>query len=382
MGTCPACRGAKVDEQGRQCWGCNGHGVVEFTSDAEADVVLCEDRLVDRGTNRSSNMVSNSDEEANIDDLYEYFNKHRRQNPIRPPKGIIFDAIWMVLLITLSISFSPLFNTSPKVDNLKGYYEASYHSNSEKKDEYKKKIDPHFRWYKLVNIDKTPVGNYSWATMFSGNDDIGMLGLCISFHAALSSAYTSTITIIISSLIYSSFFMVMFDIDSHNILSLLFGLANKPTKSFFRYTLKSYESTAVDDRFGITKMTYIKAILAFLPGWLIGFLISYFLGELDLYFKEPLVPPILAISASFVLASTGGFVVIIINKFIAFVFLKFDIDILATFFDEIIAAITGILFSVFVFQNSFGATVSVVMGVLFFTAVSNRSSRRKMRRAS
>jgi len=57
IGTCPACRGAKVDAQGNQCWGCNGHGVVEFTSDEEADVVRRGSRLVDRGTNRPGDPV-------------------------------------------------------------------------------------------------------------------------------------------------------------------------------------------------------------------------------------------------------------------------------------------------------------------------------------
>lgn len=57
MGTCPACGGTKVDSQGRQCWGCNGHGVVEFTSDEEADVVMRGGRLVDRGTNKPGDPV-------------------------------------------------------------------------------------------------------------------------------------------------------------------------------------------------------------------------------------------------------------------------------------------------------------------------------------
>lgn len=56
-GTCPACGGSKVDEQGRQCWGCNGHGVVEFTSDEEADVVFRNGRPVDRGTNKPGDPV-------------------------------------------------------------------------------------------------------------------------------------------------------------------------------------------------------------------------------------------------------------------------------------------------------------------------------------
>jgi len=50
--TCPACKGAKVDADGNQCWGCNGHGIVEVTSDEEADVVMRGGRLVDRGTNK------------------------------------------------------------------------------------------------------------------------------------------------------------------------------------------------------------------------------------------------------------------------------------------------------------------------------------------
>jgi len=57
MGTCPACRGAKVDAQGRQCWGCNGHGIVEFTSDEDADVVVRDSRIVDRGTNRPGDPI-------------------------------------------------------------------------------------------------------------------------------------------------------------------------------------------------------------------------------------------------------------------------------------------------------------------------------------
>jgi len=52
MATCPACRGAKTDAEGKPCWGCNGHGIVELTSDDEADVVRRGGYLVDRGTNR------------------------------------------------------------------------------------------------------------------------------------------------------------------------------------------------------------------------------------------------------------------------------------------------------------------------------------------
>ena len=44
---CPACGGA-----GGSCGGCNGHGIVEVTSDEEADVVLRGGRLIDRGTNK------------------------------------------------------------------------------------------------------------------------------------------------------------------------------------------------------------------------------------------------------------------------------------------------------------------------------------------
>jgi hypothetical protein len=52
IGTCPACGGAKVDAEGSQCWGCNGHGFVEITSDPEAGVVVRGGRCVDRGTNK------------------------------------------------------------------------------------------------------------------------------------------------------------------------------------------------------------------------------------------------------------------------------------------------------------------------------------------
>ena len=55
--TCPACKGEKVDESGNQCWGCNGHGIVEVTSDEEADIVKRGDRLVDRGTNKPGNPI-------------------------------------------------------------------------------------------------------------------------------------------------------------------------------------------------------------------------------------------------------------------------------------------------------------------------------------
>ena len=56
--TCPACKGAKVDASGNQCWGCNGHGVVEVTSDEEADVVTRGGRLIDRGTNKPGGPVN------------------------------------------------------------------------------------------------------------------------------------------------------------------------------------------------------------------------------------------------------------------------------------------------------------------------------------
>lgn len=46
--TCPVCGGT-----GGSCWGCNGNGIVEVTSDEEADVVRRGDRLVDRDSGRS-----------------------------------------------------------------------------------------------------------------------------------------------------------------------------------------------------------------------------------------------------------------------------------------------------------------------------------------
>ena len=50
--TCPACNGAKVDAVGSRCIGCNGHGIVEITSEQEADVVRRDGRIFDRGTNK------------------------------------------------------------------------------------------------------------------------------------------------------------------------------------------------------------------------------------------------------------------------------------------------------------------------------------------
>jgi hypothetical protein len=46
--TCPVCHGS-----GGSCWGCNGNGIVEVTSDEEADVVRRGDRLVDQDSGRS-----------------------------------------------------------------------------------------------------------------------------------------------------------------------------------------------------------------------------------------------------------------------------------------------------------------------------------------
>lgn len=48
--SCPACRGRTMDADGRTCWGCDGNGFVELTSDGKADVVRRGGVLVDKRT--------------------------------------------------------------------------------------------------------------------------------------------------------------------------------------------------------------------------------------------------------------------------------------------------------------------------------------------
>lgn len=74
---------------------------VKIVPDEEADVILRNSVAVDRSTNRFRNVESSSAEKANIDDLYEYFVSRvvSRTGPIPFPKGIILDAIWLVLFV-------------------------------------------------------------------------------------------------------------------------------------------------------------------------------------------------------------------------------------------------------------------------------------------
>ncbi len=307
----------------------------------------------------------------NAYELYREFLNRRVQHPARLPPGLTQDILFIVVLGFLSLYFSPLLSPSIEPTMFRQYYAAVTAGDSAAAEQQEKVLSGIFARFKVVDISNTPFARYAWAGMFSGNGDIALVCLSLSFQDALASRFVNVGVVMLTAVFFCSFLLVEFSTGTHNAYTAVLNLHNRPTRSWFVYTLAEYRRNAVNRRFGVTFQTYVNGLLAFLPISIIGFCISSILGDFDLFFSRPLVSPLLLFLAFYVFLCVGGVVVYVFQRFIVYVFLRADIDVVRFHIEESTCAVCGFLVNTYVFQNNFVSTVIMTTSVLVF-ALSTR----------
>lgn len=299
-----------------------------------------------------------SDEEC-FNELYSRFYNGPRLIPRQTILSMVFDTVLILSFVVASIVMSP--RVAPNMEGkYKEYYLALYNRDALKKVGLKSEILNTFPIHKIHYNKSNGLGNYSWITMISGNDGVGLTGVIIAMKEALAQPFTTVLSISVLSLIFASYVIVTLDTGGHNFLTWLFRFVKVPNKSWFRYTMGEYIRNVVCNGKDVGLPTYIKAPFAAFPGFVVGFSVSLYLNELNLFISKPIVSFYVIGLAYFLVSCTGAVLIMFAAKLIQFLLLRFNIDISRRRFDDVLIVAISMLISVYFFENSTGSTISTM----------------------
>ena len=274
----------------------------------------------------------------------------------------------LIYLFYINLSLAPGIRNDRFDKDFKEYYLAIAQSNNVTEHKLRKQISSLLD-HRLYPDPNDPPAKYSWVGMLSGNDSISLTSGTLHFAYLLETGRSSKSTLIISSLILTSSLLLGISNITHNTLTWLFRFSLFPNKSYLIYKNDLFVKRNVGMDGQIRLLGTIKALIAFLPGWLFGLLVGSLSGELDIFFKNPLVPPYLVVSAHLYCVCAGGIVVIFIEQLVLFTLMRFDINVNKIYMDNILVATMGIVISTLIYRNGFGTTTSVTLGFLLFTFI-------------
>ncbi len=284
----------------------------------------------------------------------------------------------LLYLIWASLYLSPIVHRNNFENDFKDYYLANANGKHDIEQYFQSKIN---KYLDLVDLriwsdSGAPIAKYIWIAMFSGNENVSLTSSSVHFSYLIENDDSTTgLTLIIASILYTSLLLVGVTEISHNILTYILRLHITPTISYLTYVTQHFKDLCVDARGEVVVIGYIKALLAYIPGWLIGLYIGYISGEYDIYIKSPLINPYLFVFAHLYCACAGSIVILAAQQIIRFLFMRVDIDIITSYLDDVICAVGSVAISTFVFNNGFGTTIAVTLGTLFYTVVINNRIR-------
>ncbi len=290
---------------------------------------------------------------------------------------IITTTFGLLYLAVISLYFSPGFQGTSIENDFREYYQAYAKGNRVDQSRLKKiQRLVNSAPLRLSQSSDAPLENSIWIGMFSGNDNISLTSGAVHFDYLIkNNALISPFSLVLSSILLAAVLLVSFSLTCHNILTYIFRLNVAPTETFIINTFYYFKDLGIKGEKKLQSTGYVKMLLAFLPGWLIGLIIGYSCGDYSSYFEYPVVDVYLFIFLHFYCVCAGCVFVLLINQIILYFSMRLDIDIVTNKFHDLACGVVAFAISVWIYNNSLGSTASVTLATLFYTIVLNNRSR-------
>lgn len=285
---------------------------------------------------------------------------------------------FLLYIIAISVYFSPCIQGINLEYDFKTYYLSYSKGKPDPTSDSQGRIqDIIDKIYRVRRGPDTSLEKAIWVGMLSGSENIALPSGAIHFSYLLKNNKTTTAYgLVFLCLLYTSLFLVGVSGIWHNVLTYILRLDVIPTRCYLRYVSQHLKNLSINNKKqNVPTKGYTKTLYAYLPYWLIGFVIGYINGDYHVYTQSPIIPIYLLVCASVYCVCIGSSLVLSINQIILFIFMRLNVDVVTKYVDDVICAGIAICISKWIFNNGIGTTIAVTLTTLLYTIIMNNRTR-------